>query len=166
MLSRRTFIKAGLISAPALTGACSKPNYNAASKLSVIEQSHTYQFINQEDQVLLGVIASVMLKNVTSFDQDKIVPLLTTIDKTLAFMPAHLRDEIATMFSLLNNLFSRIALTGVWDSWEQASSKDITQFLDRWRNSRIDRLRAGYKGMHDLIYAAHYALHYYPATAG
>lgn len=154
-----------MISAPALTGACSKPNYNTASKLSVIEQSHTYQFLNQQDQILLTVIATVMLKDVASLDQDKIMQLLTTIDKTLEFMPAHLRDEISTLFSLLNNLFSRVALTGVWDSWEQASNEDISQFLDSWKSSRIDQLRAGYKGIHDLVYGAHYAHHFYPATA-
>jgi hypothetical protein len=165
MLSRRTFIKVGLLSSTALIGACSNTNHNASNKLSDVVQGRTYQFLNQQDQILLTVIATVMLKDVASLDQDKIMQLLTTIDKTLEFMPAHLRDEISTLFSLLNNLFSRVALTGVWDSWEQASNEDISQFLDSWKSSRIDQLRAGYKGIHDLVYGAHYAHHFYPATA-
>ena len=73
-----------------------------------------------------------------------------------ALSPAAQRD-VGELFMLLSIGTARGLLTGVWGSWDQASTEAIEAFLQRWRHSRLALLQAGYHALHDLILAAWYA---------
>jgi hypothetical protein len=47
-------------------------------------------------------------------------------------------------------------VAGVWQRWRDVSAEDAAAFLDRWRHSRFDLLRAGYAALHDLVLGAWY----------
>jgi hypothetical protein len=66
------------------------------------------------------------------------------------------QEEIAQLFSLLGMPLTRVLLAGMLTPWDQASSADIARFLDRWRTSRFDLLRAGYQALTRLLQASWY----------
>ena len=66
------------------------------------------------------------------------------------------QKEIRQLFSLLGSAPMRVALAGVWATWDEASPDDVSRFLDRWRTSRFDLFRAGYQALTRLVQASWY----------
>jgi hypothetical protein len=77
-------------------------------------------------------------------------------DRAIAGMPPAVQGEIAELFALLANPFTRWAVGGLASDWPNASPAEVIAFLDRWRYSRFDLLRSGYQALTQLINAAWY----------
>jgi len=64
--------------------------------------------------------------------------------------------EVGQLLALLRFLPTRLALAGIASPLDEAPAADIAAFLDRWRESRFDLLRASYQALTQLIQAAWY----------
>ena len=82
--------------------------------------------------------------------------IIRGVDFTIGCQPAHIRDEIRDLFGILTGTVTRALIAGIWRSWENASEKDVREFLTSWRNSRIDALRSAYIGLNNLIVGSWY----------
>lgn len=77
-------------------------------------------------------------------------------DRAVSGLSPAVRDEIDQLLGILRFAPSRFALAGLWSPLEQAPAERIAQFLSRWRASRFDLLRAGYRALTQLIQASWY----------
>jgi len=81
----------------------------------------------------------VLLEGAASAEQ-----VLAGIEDTLKKLDYSLQHLSPEMFKLTQQLFdvlgmgiTRGPLTGIWGSWENASSEQIRNFLHRWENSYL-----------------------------
>ena len=90
---------------------------------------------------------------------------LIAIGEAIAGLPSASREELAELVSLLDFAPTRCVVAGVWSPWSEASSASIAAFLARWRDSRFTLLRSAYAALHQIVFAAWYALpRAWPAT--
>mgnify|MGYP001421988560 CR=1 FL=1 len=82
---------------------------------------------------------------------------LTRLNDTIAGFPAHTRDEISTLLSLLASAPGRIALAGLATPWPDASVAQIQQALQDMRTSSLSLRMQAYHALRDLTNAAYYA---------
>jgi hypothetical protein len=78
------------------------------------------------------------------------------VDAAIAGLPPAAQQELGQLFGLLAFPPARIALTGLWSSWERARTSDVQAALQRWQSSRSTLLRSAYDGLHQIILAAWY----------
>jgi hypothetical protein len=79
-----------------------------------------------------------------------------SVEGAIAGLDPAAREEVAQLFALLRFAPTRYLLTGVAAPLERATPQDIAVFLERWRASRFDLLRAGYQGLTQLVQAGWY----------
>jgi hypothetical protein len=72
-------------------------------------------------------------------------------------LPLATQKEIQDLFGLLALGPARRVLTGVSGGWANASTEQVTAFLQDWRVHRLGLLRSAYGAMHDLVLGAWYA---------
>ena len=82
--------------------------------------------------------------------------VVEAFDRAVSGLSPAIQKEIDALLSLLRYAPTRIALAGVWPSWESASVASVDAFLARWRESRFDLLRAGHQALTQLVQAAWY----------
>lgn len=146
MLSRRTFIKAGLLGGLALGAG---GIWYAASR----EQAAVGR-LTQSDRSMFRAVAPVMLAGMASDTATEGV--LEGVERAVAGLSAAAQSELAELFGLLDFYPSRKLLTGVGD-WQRATPAEIEAFLNSWRFHRFALLQSGYAALHDLIIGAWYA---------
>ncbi|WP_304641241.1 twin-arginine translocation pathway signal protein [Pseudomonas sp.] len=83
---------------------------------------------------------------------------LRQLDETLAHTSPDIQKQVRDILDLLTFAPSRGLLTGIWSSWDQADPGRIDDFLQRWRDSRLELLRACYKILGQLLQMSWYAL--------
>lgn len=82
---------------------------------------------------------------------------LHCIDKGLDRISPAMLKLTRQLLDVLTLPLTRGPLTGVWTSWETASSEQIRQFLERWQNSSLDLLRQGHAALLQLCLMAWYS---------
>jgi hypothetical protein len=60
-------------------------------------------------------------------------------------------DALHQLLDLLDIRVIRWAMTGLWSDWEKADDASIDTFLQRWRDSSVGQLRAGYAQLTQII---------------
>lgn len=122
---------------PSLAG-CSSANTPAQPGMAFLRTADVALF-----RALLPAIA-IDLETMDSTARSKrIDAALKNIDRTLAAMGQHARDELRKLLDLLASTPLRWALAGVRTSWDQATPEQVRAFLTRWRASRFATLNAG-----------------------
>ena len=164
MMTRRVLLKGFILAGSGLILGCLDPSGRSEDARFFPDNIHIYGNLDPSARTFLAVIAAVMLAEIKTLSRDETEQLLITIDKTLDFMPSHSRSKIGLLFDSLNSFVSRVYLTGIWGRWETASDKQVSQFLNKWKDGDADRYRIGYRSLHDLIYGAHYAVSLYPQS--
>jgi len=151
---RRRFLKLGIIGGGLLFLAgfwhyLTQQEKNVASGFS---------FLTAEDGRVLTTLTPTLLgKALPSKDRPAaIAEILDEIDRLIAAMPALMQADLRQLFDLLGFPLTRVALTGIWSSWETASGKEVEAFLDRWSTSSLTLLQLGYAALHDLVMASWY----------
>ncbi|MGB0495662.1 MAG: hypothetical protein ACPGJI_04835, partial [Kangiellaceae bacterium] len=79
------------------------------------------------------------------------------IDGTINLLSITTQKELRDLFDLLATGFGRLTLAGVWLNWQSANEKSINQFISNWRESSVDLLQIGYKGLHKIIIGSSFA---------
>lgn len=111
------------------------------------------------DVLFLRALIPVMLDGAVVVEN-----MPTAIDGTLHSLDNSLNHLSPEMLKLTRQLFDvlgmaviRGPLTGIWGSWENASSEEIRHFLDRWENSSLSLLRMGHSSLQQLVMMAWYS---------
>jgi len=91
---------------------------------------------------------------------------LRQLDDTLAHTSPAIQQEVRDIFDLLTFAPSRGVLTGIWGNWDSVDPSRVEGFLQRWRDSRLELLRACYKVLCQLLQMSWYALPASWAAAG
>lgn len=82
---------------------------------------------------------------------------LVRLEQVLAAFPHETQREVAQLLAILGNPVARYALTGLRRSWEDSSSTDTSNALERMRVSQISLRQQAYHALRDLTNAAFYA---------
>jgi hypothetical protein len=154
MISRRTFITAGLFGAAALASArwLRGPHTPPGDA--------TLTALDADAQAILGAIVPVLLAGALPVvPEDKRVAIAGTvrgIDAAVAGLPPSAQEELRQLFALLALPPSRIAVARVTVPWDQAEEPEVRACLDRFRGSSLTLLRSAYQALHQLTFAAWY----------
>lgn len=160
MLTRRQFVKAGVIGSATLVLARGLYGPFERDPIWLGEGSHRYLVLSEASRGLLAALAGVMLKGALPIDpihnKAAVEIVVSGVDKAVALLQPAVQDELQQLFSLLNFAVTRRLLAGVSKPWLKAEPREIEQFLANWRESRFQLLRSGFHGLHMLVMAAWY----------
>jgi len=124
------------------------------------DPDYDYKFLTAHDRTLIAAISPAMLAGALPNDPAKlkqaILEVVRGVDLTIAGLTPSVQDELGDLFYLLDFPAVRRFLAGVWTQWLDAKDHEIDRFLLSWQRSRIDLLRSGYQGFHEIIMASWY----------
>jgi len=153
MTTRRQFLKVGLAGGAVLVAA-GWFAYRARAPQSPAK------VLDERAMVIVSVLVPVVLAGVLPEPPEArriaIREVVEAFGRAVSGLAPAVQEEIAQLFSLLGLAPARMLLAGVWTTWDEASPEDIARFLDRWRTSRFDLLRAGYHALTRLMQASWY----------
>lgn len=150
-LSRRSFLKAGIVGTIALVAAGS-----LYRMLKPPEALHSFVLDDTAQTILAAIVAS-MLENAARPGSSDIQKAIASVQDAIAGLPLATQKEIKDLFALLALGPTRRFLAGVPDDWVNVKPDDITAFLQSWRLHRIGMLQSAYHALHDLITGSWYA---------
>jgi hypothetical protein len=151
LITRRRFLQVGLAGAAILIAGrvLYRPSRPAHSRA-----------LDERGVELIAALAPVVLAGAlpseTSVRAKAIEEVVEAFDQAVAGLSPAVQSELRDLFGLLSFAPARMALAGVWSPWHEADEGAIAGFLDRWRASRFDLLRAGYQALTQLLQAAWY----------
>jgi hypothetical protein len=151
IISRRSFLRAGLIGTLALAtaGGVYRATRHADAPIRFI--------FDDKARSVLNAIVPVMLKDAIEPSQSTVTTAVARVQQAVAGLPQTTQREIQDLFGLLTLGPSRRFLVGLPDDWPQAKQDDVAAFLDSWRLHRFALLQSAYHALHDLITGAWYA---------
>lgn len=150
-VSRRRFIQTSLIGAAALGLAGGLYRATHGTPLQ------RYR-LDTAAKAALAAIVPAMLQDVPLLESDG-ATLASAIDRVqiaIDGLPLRSQKEIADLFGLLTLAPTRRLLAGVTNDWPDASTEQVTAFLQSWRAHRFTLLQGAYQALHDLIIGAWY----------
>ena len=156
MITRRQFIKAGIIGGAALTAA--GLFYSRGLKEApgtAVSRGLTFE----EQTIIAAIVPAVLAGALPESGEARRQAIAQTVDGVgvaIGGLSAAAQKELGELFALLGFAPARALLAGVWTGWAQASPEEVAAFLQGWRNSRFALLRSAYAGLHDLVLGAWY----------
>ncbi|VVN32253.1 twin-arginine translocation pathway signal protein [Pseudomonas fluorescens] len=110
------------------------------------------------DLLFLRALLPVMLEGAVTSERmpEAVDGTLKSLDYNLAHLSPEMLKLTRQLFDVLGMAVTRGPLTGIWGSWENASTDDIRHFLDRWENSSLSLLRMGHSSLMQLVMMAWY----------
>ncbi|WP_248918289.1 twin-arginine translocation pathway signal protein [Pseudomonas entomophila] len=114
--------------------------------------SSGYQVLREDDLPLLQALIPIVLAGT----QASTNTVLASLDHKLASLSPAMLKLTRQLFDVLSLPLTRGPLTGVWGSWDNATSMDVERFLDRWRTSSLNLLRQGHASLLQLLLMAWY----------
>lgn len=149
-LSRRSFLKAGLIGTIALVAA---GGIYRATQRTVPSGRFV---LDDAARAVLSAIVPVVLKDAMDPAPSMVQAAVTRVGVAISGLTLTTQKEIQDLFGLLTLGPTRRFLAGLPDDWPAAKPEDITAFLQSWRLSRFGLLQSAYHALHDLIMGAWY----------
>jgi hypothetical protein len=150
-VSRRSFLKAGL--AGTLVLATAGGIYRAA-----IKPSRPGRFaLDDQGKAALGAIIGAVLHGALPPRNRAIEMAVSRTLRAIDGLPLATQKEVQDLFGLLTFAPTRRLVAGVSVQWSDASTQDVTAFLQNWRTHRFATLQSAYHALHDLIIGAWYA---------
>ncbi len=154
-LSRRSVLKLGLAAGTVLTvsslgaglAGCSRREAAAAAGLRCLRDADVELF-----RALLPVMLAGSLADGAPLDG-----LLARIDDAALRLGAPARRELFKLFDLLHLRPTRWLTTGIAEPWREATPQQVSAFLQRWRDSRVGLLNAGYLALNKFCCITHYS---------
>jgi hypothetical protein len=154
MISRRSFLAAGLVGAAALAAAAWLRGPHAPPSLV------PRRALDADGEAIMTAIVPVLLAGaLPAAGEDRrsaIAETIAGVDRAIAGLPAAARKELAQLFALLALPPTRLALAHLSTPWIEAYETDVRAFVDGLRDSRWTLLRAAYDALHQLVFAAWY----------
>ena len=156
MITRRQFIKAGVIGGAALA-AVGLFYSRGLKEAPVAPVSPGLTFANRP--VIAAIVPAILAGALPESGEARRQAIQQTVEGVgiaIAGLSASAQKELEELFTLLSIAPMRMLLAGVWPRWEEASPAQIAGFLQDWRMSRLELLRSAYAALHDLVLGAWY----------
>ncbi|UVM56220.1 twin-arginine translocation pathway signal protein [Pseudomonas sp. B21-012] len=112
--------------------------------------------LRENDLPILHALIPVVLAGTQAADNRE--ALLRGLDNKLAALSPAMLNLTRQLFDVLAMALTRGPLTGIWGSWDNASSVQIEAFLQRWQDSSLNLLRMGHASLLQLLHMAWYEL--------
>lgn len=160
-LSRRSFIKTGVVGSMMLVGASTVAQLQGCATLPATEADGSptsWKLLRPKDRAILGAIAPVALAG--AFPQDRAATLdifLPQVDTFLFSTSKANHEALHQMFDLLDMRITRVLLTGAWSSWDNIRDEQVEDFMNSWRGSSMNQLRLGYAQLTQVLNLVWYA---------
>jgi hypothetical protein len=153
MLTRRRFLQVGLGSAVLLGGTVliTHDRTPAAAHHRALSGPAANMI-----HALTPVLLDGTLPKEGAARQEAIQEVVDAFDRALAGLSPAVQKELQQLLTLLTFAPTRALVGGVWRNWSEASPEQVRGFLERWRTSRIDLLRAGYQALKQVMQASWY----------
>jgi len=154
-LSRRTLLKAGLVTGGALVFT----RWIYTSTTAPTGSRSRLTALDGNAEAIIAAVAAVLLKGALPVGNDARearAEVVAGVDTAVNGLPPGVRKELDQLFSLLSFAPSRSLVAGVWSPWSEASEESVENFLASWRDSRFALLQSGYGALHQLVMAAWY----------
>ena len=117
--------------------------------------------LSADGRGLFEAVARVVLQGALPSDPQLQALALQThlerIEETIRGLPRPLQDELALLLRILNSPPGRMALTGLAQPWQKASSTDVQAALQMLRLSSLDLRVQTYQALRDITYASFFA---------
>ncbi|WP_347505698.1 twin-arginine translocation pathway signal protein [Pseudomonas anguilliseptica] len=155
-LSRRGLLKIGLMGSAFLATAGLTASLSGCSAST---PKAGFAVIRESDLAFLNVLIPVMLAGAVTAEKmpQAVAGTLANLDYSLSHLSPELLKLTVQLFDVLAMPITRGPLTGVWGSWENASSADVQAFLDRWQDSSIGLLKMGHASLLQLVMMSWYS---------
>ena len=155
-LSRRGLLKFSLGASAFLATAGLGASLSGCSASS---PANGFAIIRDSDLGFLRALLPVMLEGAVAAEK---LPAATeqtlrSLDYSLDHLSPEMLKLTQQLFDVLGMSVTRGPLTGIWGSWENASSEAIRHFLQRWQNSSLSLLRMGHSSILQLVMMAWYS---------
>lgn len=160
-LSRRSFMKTGVLGSAMLVGASIVAQLQGCASLPATEADGSptsWKLLRPKDRAILGAVAPVALAG--AFPQDRSTALNTFLPQvdTFLFSTSKANHEaLHQMFDLLDMRITRVLLTGAWSSWDSITDDQVESFMASWRDSSMNQLRLGYAQLTQVLNLVWYA---------
>lgn len=160
-LSRRSLMKTGVLGGLMLVGASTVAQLQGCANLSPSPAGNTaaqWKLLRPQDRAILGAVAPIALAD--AFPAERAAALDTFLPQVDAFLHSTSKanhEALHQLFDLLNLRIARLALTGIWSSWENMDDEQVESFLTGWRDSSIGQLRLGYAQLTQVLNLVWYA---------
>ncbi|MDE1168456.1 MAG: twin-arginine translocation pathway signal protein [Pseudomonas sp.] len=150
-LNRREVLKVGLCAGAFLATAGVGASLSGCSSSAPADG---FKALRASDLPFLQALVPVMLA--PAGNAQAVQATLASLDDALNHLSAQMLKLTRQLFDVLAMPVTRGPLTGVWGHWENASSEQITQFLQRWQNSSLSLLRMGHSSLLQMVMMAWY----------
>ena len=154
-LSRRDLLKFSLgASAFLATAGLGASLTGCSSSVS----ANGFVVLRDGDLLFLRALIPVMLDGAVAAGEmpAAVDGTLKSLDYSLDHVSPEMLKLTRQLFDVLGMAVTRGPLTGIWGSWENASSEQIRNFLHRWENSFLNLLRMGQGSLLKLVIMAWY----------
>ena len=153
--NRRDLLKLGVGASIALSTAGLVASMSGCTP----DQPHAgMKVLRSVDLPVLTVLFPAFVGPHSKLDEAQIQASIRQLDFTLAHSSEQTQKDVLQLLGLFSFAPVRGPLTGIWGDIGQASPAQIDAFLLRWRDSRLDMLRLGYKALGQLLLMSWYAL--------
>lgn len=142
-MKRREFIQAGVAGAALLATA-------RWAMADAALDARTREIV----RAIVPVVLAGALPSEESARAGAIGETVEAFGRAVESLAPAIQEELGQMFSFLAFAPTRIASTGIFSSWPDAKPEDIAAFLEKWRRSRLELKRAGYRALTQLIQGA------------
>lgn len=151
MITRRRFLQVGLAGAAVLAGVHLATRNRGPRDPSL-------RTLDANEAAIVAALVPVVLAGALPADREAGQPAVREVveafDRALAGLEPAVREEVRDLLGLLDLAPARFALARLARPVEQSRPEDVAAFLQRWRTSRFDLLRAAYQALTQLIQAA------------
>lgn len=152
--TRRTFLKAGLLSAAVLAagGGWYRHTHPAAPRSFVLD--------GEARVALDAIVATILSGALPDAPADRATAIAATterVHRTILGLPLSAQQEVQDLFGLLALAPARRLLTGIPHGWTDAKEAEVAAFLQDWRVHRLALLRTAYAALHDLVLGGWYS---------
>lgn len=156
-LSRRELLKLGACASLALSTAGLTATLSGCSSSQAASE---FAVLRDSDLPALRALFPAVIGSHPALlaDRSALELAIRQLDTTLDSTSPAVQREVLDLLGMLSLPVTRGPLTGIWGSWESASPEALQTFLERWKNSRLDMLRQGYKALSQLLLMSWYAL--------
>ncbi|MDD0842251.1 twin-arginine translocation pathway signal protein [Pseudomonas sp. Gutcm_11s] len=155
-LSRRGLLKVGLLGGAFLATAGVTASLSGCSAAG---PAAGFNVLRSSDLPSLRAIIPAVLQGAVQPGamQAAVDATLQGIDHSLHHVSPELLKLTQQLLDVLAMSVTRGPLTGIWGSWENANSDDVSQFLTRWEHSSLDLLRMGHSSLLQMVLMSWYA---------
>lgn len=154
MLTRRQFLRVGLVGAGVLAAA------GLLRRGRSVPGGDAFRILDTRSAgVIAALVPAVLAGTLPPEGPERAVAVREVVeafDRAVSGLSPAVQEEIGQLLGLLGFAPTRIVLAGVSSSWEDASAGEVSAFLSRWRHSRFDLFRASYQALSQLLQAAWY----------